>query len=221
MTKLVAAAKQWGGFAHDYWEVDGRGHGEPPGGHRAIGEDCDKVRDPIPNACIMAAGVGVEAAVLLAVWEDPRPLALVVADLDRASDSITITCDKPTDGLYVLLDGRVLDLTKEVLVTVNGVEVSRRKPAMDLGTLWMTSDHPDPKLQFVARVPAFAQKGGCSGGSIAVARRAFCHFAASADYSSAWPPEDSRCVVVGSARVLLRAGWGPAAACPRTTCATS
>jgi hypothetical protein len=71
---------------------------------------------------------------------------------------VTITCDKPTDGLWVLLDARVLDVTKEVVVTVNGTETSRGVPVMELGTLLLTSDHPDPKLQFPARVRAFAAK---------------------------------------------------------------
>lgn len=161
VTKLIAAGKQWGGFAHDYWEVDGRGHGEPPGGHLAqLEKIADKVRNPIPERLVWQPVLAWKRQFYWLYWEDPRPLALVVADLDRATNSIAITCDKPTDGLYVLLDGRVLDLGKEVLVTVNGTEVSRKKPAMDLGTLWLSSDHPDPKLQFVARVPAFAQKGG-------------------------------------------------------------
>ena len=89
-------------------------------------------------------------------WDAPKQNAIVVADLDRKANRVAITCDQPTDGLYVLLDARVLDLGEEVVVTVNGTETFRGKAAMELGTLLLTSDHPDPKLQFAARVPAFA-----------------------------------------------------------------
>ena len=83
-----------------------------------------------------------------------------MADLDRKANAVSITCDKPTEGLYVLLDARVLDVEKEVVVTVNGAETFRGKAVPDLSTLLLTSDHPDPKLQFAARVRAFAAKDG-------------------------------------------------------------
>ena len=72
---------------------------------------------------------------------------------------MTITCDKPTDGLHVLLDARVVDLAREVVVTVNGAETFRGKVTPSLLTLLRTSDHPDPALQFVASAPAFGSPG--------------------------------------------------------------
>ena len=56
----------------------------------------------------------------------------------------------------MLLDDRVLDLARDVVVTVNGAKTFRGKVTPDLGTLLLTSGHPDPKLQFAARAPAFA-----------------------------------------------------------------
>jgi hypothetical protein len=52
----------------------------------------------------------------------------------------------------------VLDLGKEIVVTVNGHETFRGRAAAELGTLLSTSQHPDPQLQFAARVRAFAGK---------------------------------------------------------------
>jgi hypothetical protein len=89
-------------------------------------------------------------------WETPVANAVVVADADRKANTITITCDKPTDGLHVLLDARVVDIAREVTVTVNGVQTWKGKPTASLATLLRTSVHPDPKLQFVAQAPAFA-----------------------------------------------------------------
>ena len=71
------------------------------------------------------------------------------------NNTIAITCDKPTDGLWVLLDERVVDLQKEVKVAVNGTEVFRGTVEPSLRVLLGTSGHPDPALQYVARAPAF------------------------------------------------------------------
>ena len=78
----------------------------------------------------------------------------MVADLDRSANAVTITCDRRTAGLRVLLDERVLDVQREVVVTVNGVETFRGKVAPSLTTLLQTSGHPDEDLVFVAAVPA-------------------------------------------------------------------
>lgn len=159
-TALATAAQRWGGFPHSYWEVDGRGHGEPPGGYEA---QLDKVvlhtRNPVPDRLVWQPVLPWKRQFHWLYWDTPKPKALVTADLDRVQNCVKLTCDKLTEGLYVLLDARVLDLGKEVLVTMNGAETFRGKVAPELGTLLLTSNHPDPKLQFVARVPAFVPKG--------------------------------------------------------------
>ena len=79
----------------------------------------------------------------------------MVADLDKAANAVHVTCDKSTKGLWVLLDERMLDLAKEVVVTVNDAEVFRGKVLRTLADLLATSEHPDGSLQFAARAPAF------------------------------------------------------------------
>lgn len=154
---LGEAAKKWGGFEHTYWEVDGRGHGEPPGGYEPQLEKVfARTRSVVPERVVWQPVLPWKRQFYWLYWDAPKQNAIVVADLDRKTNRVAITCDQPTDGLYVLLDARLVDLGKEVVVTVNGTETFRGKAAMDLGTLLLTSDHPDPKLQFAARVPAFA-----------------------------------------------------------------
>ena len=92
-------------------------------------------------------------------WEQPVLHSVLVADLDRKANKVSITCDNPTEGLYVLLDDRVLDLEKNVVVTVNGKETFRGKVQPELKTLLLTSEHPDPELQLIARAPAFPAGG--------------------------------------------------------------
>jgi len=160
--KLLAdAAKKWGAFEHDYWEVNGRGHAGPPGGYEVqLQKIATRARNPVPERIVWQPVLPWKRQFYWLYWEAPVGKAIVVADLDRKANAVNITCDKPSDGLYVLLDARVLDVEKEVVVTVNGAETFRGKATPDLSTLLLTSDHPDPKLQFVARVRAFAAKDG-------------------------------------------------------------
>ncbi|MCB9887804.1 MAG: alpha/beta hydrolase [Planctomycetes bacterium] len=156
--QLAAAAVKWGGYEHDYWEVDGRGHAAPPGGPQAqLEKIAARVREPVPQRIVWQPVLSWKRQFYWLYWQDPVANAVLVADLDREHNRVSITADKPTDGLYVLLDARVLDVTKEVAVTVNGAEVFRGAVNLDLGTLLLTSAHPDPALRFAARVPAFAR----------------------------------------------------------------
>lgn len=155
--KLAECAAKWGGFAHEYWEVDGRGHGEPPGGHGAlVGKIVGHVRTPTPGRVVWQPALAWKRQFHWLYWERPAIGAVVVADADRATNTITITCDRPTDGLHVLLDERLVELGKDVTVVVNGAAVWRGRAVPSLATLWRTSVHPDGKLQFAVQVPAFA-----------------------------------------------------------------
>lgn len=157
---LADAAKKWGGFEHVYWEVNGRGHAEPPGGYGAqLDKVVTRVRKAVPERIVWQPALSWKRQFHWLYWDAPATHAIVVADLDRKANSVTITCDKPTDGLHVLLDARVVDLAREVVVTVNGAETFRGKVTPSLVTLLRTSDHPDPALQFVASAPAFGSPG--------------------------------------------------------------
>jgi predicted peptidase len=51
--KLAEVAKKWGGFEHTYWEVNGRGHAEPPGGYIAqLEKVAARSRDPVPQRIV-------------------------------------------------------------------------------------------------------------------------------------------------------------------------
>ncbi|MGE3173042.1 MAG: alpha/beta hydrolase-fold protein [Planctomycetota bacterium] len=159
--KLLELQQRWGGFEHDYWEVTDRGHGAPPGGHLAqLEKIADRARDPVPARVVWQPVLPWKRQFYWLWWDAPARNAVVVADRDRAANAIAITCEQSTDGLWVLLDDRIVDLDADVVVTVNGAEVFRGAARRDLGTLLRTSVHPDPELQFAARVPAFAQGGG-------------------------------------------------------------
>ena len=152
--------KKWGGYEHSYWEVDGRGHAGPPGGFVAqLQKVVTHTRNPVPDRLVWQPMLTWKRQFYWLYWQKPVVNALLVADIDRKANAITVTCDQPTVGLQVLLDPRVLDLNKEVVVTVNGVETFRGKVAANLFTMLLTSQHPDPKLQFASSAPAFLGGG--------------------------------------------------------------
>lgn len=157
--KLLGEARQkWGGFAHHYWEVDGHGHGAPPGGHVAqLRRVAEVARDPVPQRIVWQPVLAWKRQFHWLWWELPSPQSLVVADLDRARNTVAVTCDKSTQDLWVLLDERMVDLGQEVVVTRNGEETFRGVVQPTLDALLISSGQPDPKLRFVARVPAFAR----------------------------------------------------------------
>lgn len=157
--KLIAAREQWGAFEHDYWEVDGRGHGAPPGGHVAQLEKIAKrSRITIPERIVWQPTLSWKRQFYWLYWEQPKSNALIVADLDRAANTVRITTESATDGLWVLVDPRVLDPKQPIVVMVNDTEVFRGSAVLMLADLLLTSGHPDPKLSFPARVPAFVRK---------------------------------------------------------------
>lgn len=158
---LGEAGAKWGGYEHDYWEVDGRGHAGPPGGYQVqLEKIVGRTRNAVPERVVWQPALPWKRQFYWLFWQTPVQGAVVVADLDRAHNAVHVRCDRPTDGLWVLLDSRVLDLGKEVVVTVNDKETFRGKAIAELGTLLLTSQHPDPALQFVAKVRAFDGRDG-------------------------------------------------------------
>ncbi|MBI5852005.1 MAG: hypothetical protein HZB39_13410 [Planctomycetes bacterium] len=154
--RVREAKERWGGFVHDYWEVDGMGHGLAPGGTVAHLMRIHKhVRQPVPEKIVWQPALTWKRQFHWLFWDRPSTTTTLVADLDRAANTVRITAGKALEGLWVLLDERVLDLGKEIAVVVDDVEVFRGPATPELGTLALTSLHPDGELQFVARVPAF------------------------------------------------------------------
>lgn len=152
---LAQAAEKWGGYPHDYWEVTGRGHAMPEGGAIVhLRKIAKVVRDPVPERIVWQPALRWKRQFYWLFWERPVRDAILVADLDREANAVRITCEQGSKGLSVLLDGRVLDIDKEVVVTVNGEEAFRGIPQPSLATLLLTGAAGDPGLTFAARVPA-------------------------------------------------------------------
>lgn len=152
--ELVSEARQrWGGFDCEYWEVHDRGHGFPEGGAIALLEKMTEWRrNPVPERVTWQPVVRWKRQFYWLHWEDPFTHAIVVADVDRASNAISVTCDQSRGGLSVLLDERLVDLERDVVIRWNGAEVFRGRAPATLSTMVMTGERPDPSSMFVARV---------------------------------------------------------------------
>jgi predicted esterase len=151
--KVEEARAQWGGFPFEYWEVQGHGHALPPGGMAALlAKIKDRVRDPRPTKVVWQPKLEWKRQFYWLWWEEPAKGATAVAECDRTKNEIVITSTAETKGLQVLLDDRLVDLSKEVTVRVGEKVVYRGKPILTLANLVKTSATGDADLVFAASV---------------------------------------------------------------------
>ena len=153
-TQLLAQAKKkWGGYDFEYWEVNGHGHGMPRGGAGAILDKIKaKKRNPVPDRITWQPVLEWKRQFYWLYWRKPQIDALLVVDRDREKNEIRVQCDKDCSGLQILLDDRLVDLSKEVCVIVNDKEVFRGTLERRLATLVLTSLYFDSKSMFSVKV---------------------------------------------------------------------
>ncbi len=158
---IEEARAKWGGYDFEYWEVTGRGHDEPPGGPLAHLEKVKaKLRAPRAARIVWQPALDWKRQFYWLWWQEPAIGAIVDAELVPAENKVRITADRPTAGLHVLLDERLLDTGKEVVIELNGKERFRGVPEARLSTLLLTGVRGDPQLSFACRVPVVVKKDG-------------------------------------------------------------
>ena len=155
--ELEAARAKWGGYDFDYWEVSGMGHDLPPGGTKALLERIhEKVREPHPERVLWQPALTWKRHFYWLWWDAPVVNAIVLADLDRETNSVDVTLEEADPaGLYVLLSDELLDLEAEVVVRLAGEEVYRGVPERSLAALVATGSRGDERLRFDVRIPLF------------------------------------------------------------------
>jgi len=154
--RLKEAQERWGAFDFEYWEVPGRQHREPPGGYEAHLEKIVKLkRTTHPEVVVWQPTLDWKRQSYWLYWQDPVREAVVEARVDRKTNSVRVTCDRGTQGLYVLVDEELLDPKKEVVVYLGDAEVYRGTPKPDLATVLATGARGDPALAYTTRIPLF------------------------------------------------------------------
>jgi pimeloyl-ACP methyl ester carboxylesterase len=145
----------WGGYENfEYWQVNSRAHDLPEGGMRALLDRIMHfVREPLPQKIVWQPHLDWKHQFHWLWWEKPIYDAIIVAELDRENNTIRIQSSADLNGLWVLLDERLVNMKKEVVILVNGVETNRAVPQPNLGALLLTTSGADTELSFCARLP--------------------------------------------------------------------
>jgi poly(3-hydroxybutyrate) depolymerase len=156
-------AKDPKGYEFRYEEVDKRGHAFPKGGPvPGLRWMASHVRNPRPERVVWQPTRAWKKTFYWLRWEDPWLDALVTATRDPERNAIDIELDRPRGGgtrqleerirgLSVYLDDRVLDLSREVVITVGGEERYRGRPEVRLATLVRSAEErEDPEYVFAA-----------------------------------------------------------------------
>ena len=157
--RVEEARERWGGYEHfTYWEVNGQGHGAPPGGPKAhLEKIAEFTRQPVQDRLVWQPVLDWKRQFHWLFWEEPSIAAIVEGTIDREQNAVHVTvalhsARQPASGLAVLLDERLVDMEREVIVTLDGDEVFRGLPERRLEVLLDTSTSGDPGRQYSARV---------------------------------------------------------------------
>ena len=148
------ATEDPGGYEHVYERVDGRGHAFPEKGPEpGVLWATRHVRNPRPQKIVWQPVRAWKKSFYWLSWERP-PLGSTVTVETKQKNAFDVASTGPVDGLAILLDDRLADLSKEVVVTVNGKETYRGIPRLSLTTMVRTAaERDDADLLFVAEVP--------------------------------------------------------------------
>ena len=151
--ELEKAQAQWGGYDFEYWEVNGEGHGAPPGGYGAhLAKIAEITRKTHPDTVVWQPTLSWKLQSYWLLWEEPVKNSLVVAKIGPEKNTIRLTTTGDVRGLCVLVDPQLVDPKKELYVYRNDVEVYRGIPVPDLATVLATGARGDPALAYTTRI---------------------------------------------------------------------
>lgn len=170
-----------GGWKHVYEQVDGRGHAFPEKGPTpGLEWMASHERDPRPAKIVWQPTREWKKTFYWLRWERPWLGSLVTASVDTAQNSIDVVVERPRSAtpqrteaqreefvgtLSFYLDGRLVDLAQEVVITVDGVERFRGVPPLRLATLVRSIEvREDAEYAFAVEVsldplPAGSRRG--------------------------------------------------------------
>jgi hypothetical protein len=146
--------KDHGGYNYKYVEVDGQGHGAPPGGHKLGVEWLYQFkRDPRPKYVLWEPMLPYKRMFYWLWWEKPVPKTLVKAVV-KAPNEIEIDLGgQPRAGFRILLDDGLVDLSKEVTVREGSTVLFKGVVPLTLSTMLMTAaERYDTQFVFPARI---------------------------------------------------------------------
>jgi len=143
-----------GGYNYKYVEVDGRGHGAPPGGHK-VGFDWlyQFKREPRPKYVLWEPVLPYKRMFYWLWWDHPIPKALVKAVVKEENLIEIDLHGQPRNGFRILLDNDLVDLSKEVTVKEGSQVLFKGVVPLTLSTMLMTAaERYDEQFVFPARI---------------------------------------------------------------------
>jgi pimeloyl-ACP methyl ester carboxylesterase len=154
--RVLELKKEYGGFEHyKYVEVDGRGHGAPPGGHvEGFKWLYQFERDPRPKHIVWEPVLSYKRMFYWIWWERPDPQVRIQVKIVKDNEIEVDLAGASLQGFKLLLDDRLVDLDKEVVVrNALGEELFRGVVPRTLSTMLMTAaEKYDTEMIFPARI---------------------------------------------------------------------
>jgi dienelactone hydrolase len=151
-------ASEFGGYVHRCEIVDGRGHGFPElGPHPGLEWALSHARNPVPVRVLWQPVRAWKRMFYWLWWEEPKLGAELDVEIDREQNAVDIRTALPDTGkLSLFVDSRLVDVSKEVVVRLNGDARFRVRPQARLSTLLRTiATRNDPDLAFAMRIDLF------------------------------------------------------------------
>lgn len=160
--ELMKFKERYGGYEHfTYWEVDDRAHSYPKGGTDELLKRIESFeRDPYPARVLWQPALDWKTTFYWLDWDQPRIGAIIDATLDREAGTIDVVSDgKGVQGLAVLLGEGLVNMDREVAITLDGDEVFRGVPNTSWAVFVRTGMAQDEGRRYEARIP-LRKRGG-------------------------------------------------------------
>ncbi|MCE9636977.1 MAG: hypothetical protein K8T90_14835 [Planctomycetes bacterium] len=156
-----------GGWTYVYEEVTNRQHGFPEKGPEpGLEWATSHVRDPRPKKIVWQPSRDWKKSFYWVRWQEPWIGAVLTATIDLPNNAIDVKIKAPaglgaakaeaerdarTASLSFLLDDRLLDVSKDVVLRIDGRERARVVPAASLATLVTSAAEREDAQYAIAR----------------------------------------------------------------------
>jgi len=155
--RVTEACEKWGGYSDfTYWEVNGVGHGAPPGGSIAQLEKIKPFsRIPFPKKLVWQPALDWKRRWYWLYWPQPRLGETMIVRMETDSNSIFVESNTKPMGLQIFLPGELFNLKNEVTVFYNKKEIWKGKGEPTLGSLLLSSTYGDEQMLLDSRISPF------------------------------------------------------------------
>ncbi|MHC4549654.1 MAG: alpha/beta fold hydrolase [Planctomycetota bacterium] len=152
--QLVELKQEHGGYNYKYVEVNGRGHGAPPGGHKQGFKWLYQfTRDTRPKYLLWQPVLSYKRMFYWVWWERPAPKATVKVEIVKPNEIEIDLAGESRQGFKIFLDNKLVDLSREVVVREGSEEIFRGAVPYTLSTMLMTvAEKYDSEMIFPARI---------------------------------------------------------------------